>query len=99
MPIEDATCRGCGALPELVRGSWEPHPPGAPCHEVLDQDDVNAAREAAFDLDTAAERGVTTCQDGLHIFPNGGGKCHCGQDFLRIAPTPLNLSPPWYLEP
>jgi hypothetical protein len=39
-----------------------------------------------------------TCQDGLHIFPDGGGSCICGNDFLNVAPPP-QPSPIWYLEP
>lgn len=76
MSVDDARCRDCGQIPEMVRGAWWPHPPGKHCPPVV------------------------TCGDGLHVYPTGGGRCICGEDYLTAAPAPpLALSPPWYLEP
>lgn len=83
MPVEDAACRGCSAIPEMHFGSWVPHPPGAPCLDAL----AIRARSSA-----------PSCIGGLHVFPDAGGKCACGQDFLSFALPPKPSPSPWYLE-
>lgn len=139
--MTDARCPGCGVWPEMVRGAWWPHAPGAACRpaqvaraiesavhaamhgdgrvlcdlgtgthafqvgsrscdcglQELDGPNLEAAQEAAFQLDHAEEKGVVECGDGLHIFPNGGGRCKCGTDILG-DPRKDTPSTPWYME-
>lgn len=99
----DTLIEGPPVLPCDPAAGWHAFQVGArTCHcgqDSIDQATAQVAADAAAALEAAEDR--EDCGDGLHVFPDGGGRCRCGGDFLTIAPSPKPAAtlPPWYMRP